>query len=448
MSQHPHSLPHEKAVLSVAMKYPDLLPEIAALDPALFAIPAHRAIHAALAEWVDTGVDLTTFVQRFHDRGLLDHVGGAAEISDIYTYAANAGHFRPHLDVLIEKRARRMAVQAGEELAAKARDESDPDGYLAAAGEPITAIHEAAAGSAPTVTTKAVVLDCISQFEERVRGKVEVIGLTTHSEIDARVKGLHPGRFWVIGGYPAGGKTLLAGQIAVGVVQQDAPALFITLEMAEREVMNRCIVQASHVPAAAFFDPKGYARENGNEGPAKGHLQAIRNAAQKLANDDLLRILRPKNRNLGTILAAIRRAHREMGIKVAVVDYLQLVRGSRRNGANKEEEVSDISHAIQEIAGELGIHVLIPSQLTKDGETKHGRVIEEDADAFLRIIQDRNRDSPTFGKHKGIQVDKDRHYGAGGTRLPLILNRDTLRFEVDTTPPEPDEPKRKGGRWK
>lgn len=448
MSDQPHSLPHEKSVLSVAMKYPDLLPEIAALDPSMFSLPAHRTIHGALGEWLDTGVDLTTFVQRFLDRGLLDHVGGAAEISEIYTYAANAGHLRSHVDILIEKRARRLAIQAGEELAAKARDESDPDGYLAAAGEPITAVHEAAAGTTPTVTTKAVVLDCINQFEERVRGKVEVIGLTTHSEIDHRVKGLHPGRFWVIGGYPAGGKTLLAGQIAAGIVQQDAPALFITLEMAEREVMNRCIVQASHVPAKAFFDPKGYEKEHNTDGPVKGHLQAIRAAAQKLANDDLLRILRPKNRNLATILAAIRRAHREMGIKVAVVDYLQLVRGSRRSGANKEEEVSDISHSIQEIAGELGIHVLIPSQLTKDGETKHGRVIEEDADAFLRIIQDRNRESPTFGQHKGIQIDKDRHYGAGGVRLPLILNRENLRFEVDTTPPEPEEPKRKGGRWK
>ena len=264
----PHAEGSEKFILSSFMKSRELM-ELHPLDLEAFYLPAHRTIYREIAATKD--FDVSLFVQSLHDKGLLDDVGGPSALADIYTYAV--GHqFDKHLSRLRDRHARRMAIRACNAGAEAAFDCSEEDNFLRAISDPITAVHEAAAGTKPTVTTKAVVLECISDFEERVRGKVEVIGLATHSEIDQRLKGLHRGRFWVIGGYPAGGKTLLAGQVAVGIVQQDAPALFITLEMAEREVMNRCIVQASHVPAAAFYDPKGYAKEHGNEGPVKGHL--------------------------------------------------------------------------------------------------------------------------------------------------------------------------------
>jgi hypothetical protein len=55
-------------------------------------------------------------------------------------------------------------------------------------------------------------------------------------------------------------------------------------------------------------------------------------------------------------------------------------------------------------------------------------VIEEDADAVLSIIQDRNKDSETYKQHRYILISKDRHYGSGGTRVPLILDRARIRF--------------------
>jgi len=55
-------------------------------------------------------------------------------------------------------------------------------------------------------------------------------------------------------------------------------------------------------------------------------------------------------------------------------------------------------------------------------------VIEEDADAVIRIVQDRNKESETYKHHRFLAIDKDRHYGSGGTRVPLILDRDKIRF--------------------
>jgi replicative DNA helicase len=140
------------------------------------------------------------------------------------------------------------------------------------------------------------------------------------------------------------------------------------------------------------------------------------------------------------VVAAIRKAKREMGIKVAAVDYLQLIQA--RGAGNKEGEISEISHTIQTLAQDLEITILVLSQLNADGDTKHGRVIEEDADAVLNIVQDRNKESETYKQHRHILIAKDRHYGSGGRKVPLILNRDKIRFEEgeDTTEKKTQRP--------
>jgi replicative DNA helicase len=250
-------------------------------------------------------------------------------------------------------------------------------------------------------------------------------GIPTIPLLDQYLRGLHPGRLWVIGAYPEGGKSVMASQIVLDVASAGYPALFLSLEMAERDIMDRLIVQCARMDCKAFTEPKTYARENDMDDISTGLIRAVQAAVPKI-RDAPLRIQRPANRSLSTVVSAIRRASREMGIKLAVVDYVQLVRGT--SAETKEAEVSEISHALQELAGDLGITLLALSQLNQDGETKHGRVIEEDADAVLNIVQDRNKDSETYKMHKHVLIAKDRHYGSGGTRIPLILDRSRIRF--------------------
>lgn len=244
-------------------------------------------------------------------------------------------------------------------------------------------------------------------------------------ELDEHLRGAHPGRLWVIGAYPEGGKSVIASQMIVDAARDGTECLFLTLEMSERDLMDRMIIQAARVDAKAYTEPLDYARQHGLNAPAHGILQAIKNAAISI-KDTPLRLQRPANRKLGTIIATIRKAAREMKIKVAVVDYLQLIRGG--DHGTKEGEIAEISHALQEVAQDLQISLLVLSQLNADGETKHGRVIEEDADAVIRIVQDRNKESETYKQHRYIMIDKDRHYGSGGTKVPLILNRERIRF--------------------
>ena len=196
--------------------------------------------------------------------------------------------------------------------------------------------------------------------------------------------------------------------------------------MSEKEIVDRMMIQGGRIDALAFSDPKQYAIQHKMKEIPAAMLRIIERTADALRAAPL-RVQRPATRKLSTIVASIRKAHREMQAKIVAVDYVQLIKAEGRHDT-KEAEVSEISHALQEVAQDTGVCLIVLSQLNADGETKHGRVIEEDADAVLRIVQDRRKDSETYKAHRFISIDKDRHNGSGGTRVPLILDRSRLRF--------------------
>ena len=435
----PHALGIEKAVLSVLFQFPEMADEAPQLTKEHFHIPAHRVMFERIQAIRQAGgtVELVGFVQDLLSAGLLDKAGGAATIYDVYGYQPSPTNFGQHVARLSEHRAFRAAIRAAGRLenAAMSHDpEMLSEALSAATGDILDALTDGA--PAPDVAT--IVRASLDAFEKRVMGTDSAMGIPLLPDIDEHLRGAHPGRLWVIGAYPEGGKSVLASQMIVDAALDGAQCLFLTLEMSERDLMDRMIIQAARIDARAFTEPKDYARENGMDAPAMGILQAIRRATVQL-QDAPLRLQRPANRKLSTVIASIRKAAREMNVKVAAVDYLQLIRGG--DHGTKEGEIAEISHALQEVAQDLGVTLLVLSQLNADGETKHGRVIEEDADAVLRIVQDRNKESETYKQHRHISIDKDRHYGSGGTRVPLVLDRERIRFVQGQDQTQQSKPK-------
>lgn len=427
----PHALGPEKSLLSSMLQDPVEFIQ-RALDEGLtaehFYMPAHTTLYGLMVEKFQQGeeIELVSFIQRLLDRDLLDRVGGASAVTDLYTYMPSGGHFGHHLEIVKRKHLLRRLIELGNLTIAAAYD--SPDEALELLGETekrVGALSDLATGATPALSLKEIIRESFERFERRAKGGEETQGIPTIPLLDQHLRGAHPGRLWVIGAYPEGGKSVMGSQILLDAVLDGNPGLFLSLEMSERDLMDRMIVQASRIDAKAYTEPRTYARENGGEEISTGLIRAIQRAVPLLAKSPL-RLQRPANRNLSTVLAAIRRAHREMGIKIAVVDYVQLVKGGKAD--TKEAEVAEVSHALQEIAGDLGITLLVLSQLNADGETKHGRVIEEDADAVLNIVQDRNKESETYKQHRHVLIAKDRHYGSGGEKVRLVLDRRYIRF--------------------
>lgn len=426
----PHALGPEKSVLSCILQDPQQFIPLAAdegLTDGHFYLPSHSELFRVIRQRFEEGkeIELVSLVQALLDCGKLDRVGGPSTVSGIHNYAINSAVFKPHLEDVKDKFLLRQMIQMGNTIIAAAYDApGEAKETLAEADRILTAISAGASIGTPIPTNREVLKECFDRFERRTRGVETTMGIPLLPLIDHYLRGGHPGRMIIVGAYPEGGKSVISSQMLLNAAEDGHAGIYLSLEMPERDIMDRMIVQIARVHAKAFTDPKEYAREHGGDEITMGLMQAITKAAKQI-KDLPIRVKRV-DRKLSSIIATLRRAHREYGIKVAVVDYAQRIKGS--SSESREMEQTECSNALQTLAGDLGITIIVPSQLNEDGETKHGKVWQEDGDAVLQIVQDRNKESETYKMHRHIVIAKDRHYGSGGTRIPLILDREYIRF--------------------
>jgi replicative DNA helicase len=433
----PHAVGPEKSVLSSLMKSPGLMAEHP-LDPEIFYLPGHRTMYRVAKERGE--VELVSFVTYLHETGRLDEVGGPAAVSDVYGYAPNDFHFDSHLATLRFCHARRKAIKvcaAGMEAAYDLSEGSESENFLQAISGPVSEVFDIASASNPPDDIKALGRQFIEDFEKMVEGSMLPMGIPFGiPEVDRHLPGMHPQTYAIISGRSGGGKSTLATQIFGGL---EVGGLYLILERTEKSAFQRCVIQTARIHHGAVTDPKGYAQMNGKSKPEHGDLIKIRNALERLTKANL-HIRKPQNRRLATITAEIRRYVRVHGVKVVFIDQIGLIRGERVKGDSGEAELRGISNTLQELAHELHITIVVLCQVTEEAETKGARAIEEDADWWLHIVQERDKKKENFGEHQHVLIAKDSHNSKGGERLPLILMKDTLRFELGY-PKKPDEEK-------
>lgn len=417
----PHAPGVEKAVLSVALRNPERIDDIPH-GVELFHLRPHRLLFEEMAA-LGPALEPSTLLQRLHDKGKLEDIGGAAFLAEVVTYAPVDLHFESHISKLIGRLARRMGIAASRsalETLFDCSEDDDSQTIAEALTGPFQRALDVAAGLKPIPT----VADLSREFRENYRalyeGRKIPMGIPTGIfEIDDAIRGLHLGHMGVISAFSEGGKSTLASQILSNVGSDGTPVAYFPMEGTMDAHFQRCVIQLSKLPALSITAPDGK--------PSEGEFRSIKRALEFLESGNF-HFEKPSSRHVASVLAGIRRSVRKHGTRVAVVDYLQLMRGQRQKGDSGEREFADISHAIQELADSLGIAIIVLSQQNADGETKHARAIEEDCDFWLSIVQHRDRESEDFKRHKHVLLAKDRHNGRGGEILPLILDREHVRF--------------------
>ena len=424
----PHSPAHERDVVSCFLNNPETFDDFPHVTEEHFHLPDTRTVFKFAAEMrAKSNFQITDFVglvEQINSRGLMDAIGGYSGLAGIMERASLPMHLPAHVEKLNHYLAKRLAIHAGKELVRSAFEDEIEDMIEAASG-PITAVHDALTASKPPVSTRSIIGECFAAYKARLDGKQSPMGIPTIPEIDQFLRGLHPGRVVIIGAYSGGGKSVLGSQIILECALAGHSCLEINYEMKEKDSMDRKLIQVSRVPSGAFMDPKTYAEENDVPETNTGFLQSLSKATEKLIEAPI-KLVRPANRQLRTLLSVIRKGVRENGAKVVSIDYLQLI---RCKAGSSEGEISEISHSIQEIAQELGISILLLSQINENGDTKHGIVAVEDCDAYMIIQQERDKQSESFGQHYDILLAKDRHNGHGGKTINLIFDSSLVRFK-------------------
>ncbi len=357
-----------------------------------------------LEDFRETGkIDITLFIQKRDIDGQLDRMGGPSAIGDVYSYACDGGGcWTNHTEILREQKAQRLALTASRMLAAPLESAE----AVILLQQALDAVKTATAGPRRSATGKMAV----DEFSNKLKADHDAgeypgkkTGIHALDEISG---GMKPGEFWVVGGKPSDGKSVLLLQVAAEFIGRGDPVVIFTLEMMKTEIIGRLVSYMARVDYGSITQPKNLNRSD---------LQKIQTAAGVIAKANLW-IDDSSGQNLDTIAAEatrIRDAHGSLAL--VVVDYIQLIRGPRTRDDLREQEVARTSGGLKQLAKTLGCPVLSASQLNDDGRVRESRAITHDADSVLIIASD------------GIKVLKMRN-GVRNATLNLQLDGRFQRF--------------------
>jgi replicative DNA helicase len=410
----------------------------------------HQTIFETLVAMFDTreGIDLITLQQRLKDRQLLDQVGGIAYLSQLQDAVPSAANLSYYIDIVREKYLLRKMIQTCTEVVGRVYDyEGEVDALLDEVERDVLRISESRVQGS-VVTTKELVGKAIGTIENYFSRKGALNGLGTgFADLDRMTDGLHGSEMIVIAARPSMGKTSLAMNMAEHVVLElKLPAAVFSLEMSAESLILRMMCSIARVNLRSIRE--GFMSES--------DFPKLTNAAGRLANAPLF-IDDSAGLSILQLRARARRLHQQHGVKLFVVDYLQLLHSTaRRAQENRQQEISDISSGLKALAKELKVPVLVLSQLNRELERDKSRkprlsdlresgAIEQDADVVGLLYKpnageddDGNTTEEPDGLPVNLLIAKQRNGPTGDVNLTFL--KSYTRFESAAKVSDEDVP--------
>ncbi|MBI1841153.1 MAG: replicative DNA helicase [Verrucomicrobia bacterium] len=384
----PHSIEAEQGVLGCIFLAPseclgDCVEKLKSGAQTFYDL-RHQALYEELVGMYEAKqpVDLITVPQRLKDKNLLEAVGGLSYLASLPDATPSSANLLYYLEILKEKHLlRRMIGTCTNVLARVYEHQGEVDSLLDETERDILQISEARV-EPDSRTMRDLVRNAISTIEHYQQRQGMLTGLGTgFMDLDRMTSGLHAGEMIVIAARPSMGKTSLAMNIAEYVaVEEKLPVGVFSLEMTADSLVLRLMCSRAQVNLrdirGGFIAERDFPRLTA----AAGKL-----AAAPLYIDDTpgLSILQ--------LRAKARRMWQQHGIKLIVIDYLQLLHSTARRVENRQQEIADISNGVKALAKELKVPVIVLSQLNREFEKEKNRkprmsdlresgAIEQDAD--------------------------------------------------------------------
>src|ERR1700751_3999312 len=439
----PHSAEAEQGVLGSMLISPrETIAEcVEKINEEYFYVPAHRTIYEVLVDLWNAGqaIDLITFTQVLRDRNLLDSVGGAALVTNLFTFVPTAANVQYYLEIVRDKYILRQIISAATEPVPRAYEEQDEvDSLLDEVEQKIFDVGEDRF-KGQMLSMKDHAMQAIETIEKLYERKGSITGISTgFVEFDRMTSGLHPSEMVVIAAGPSMGKTALAMNIAEYVaISEKLPVGVFSLEMSSQQLVQRMLCSRVRVNLQRVRD--GFLAER--------DFPSLTAAASKLAEAQIF-IDDSASLSILELRAKARRLKAQKDIKLIVVDYLQLLRSTtRRAQDNRQLEISEISSGLKALAKELEIPVIVVSQLNRQpdarakGDTpgrprlsdlRESGSIEQDADVVGLLVRpeyyatDEEEKERSAGEAELI-IAKQRNGPTG--EVPLTFRKEYTRFE-------------------
>lgn len=423
----------EECLLSMLMNSPgEVWQEFTVrLKSPLFHHPARLTMFMMVEELHTSGraLEVTTFTGMLRQRNELDLVGGAAEVSRMWGVLPipSRSQVDHHLGVLEEMQARRGMIKAAWGMVAAARDTMEPwKAAIEKAEGDLFNLHEQTSrrGTRHIREVLPGVVGEIQTAYERMGhvGSGMQLGLT---DLDRVTMGLKTGLF-VIAARPSKGKTVLGCQLAINVGcgvghydefdQSPLPVLFFSLETTDRALTRRMLFNQWTVPIS----------EARNGTISRANQDKLQTAVMKLQNAPIY-LHESFGMSIQELRATARMQIARHGIKLIIVDYLQLLTSSSKAAQySRQAMIAEVSTGLKHLAHEFDIPVIALAQLNREGDgprpsmadLRESGQIEQDAD-YIAMICDAPEEVTNPGGDEDDLPSEDQFMG-----LDLVKNKD------------------------
>lgn len=433
----PHSPDAEMGVLGCIFLSPaDCLDEcipVAGSIHDFFYDSRHQTLFGILAEMHEDKkpIDTITVIQLLKDRNQLDDVGGVdylAKLPDAVPSAANLSYY---LDIVLEKYTFRKLVHTCTNVVGNVYDYQGTANELMDLTERKILDIRRHLEPQHNQEVKPIADAVMAELEAELAGDGGPLGLSTgFRDLDRITMGLLPDDTVIIAARPSGGKTSLAMNIAENVaVDQGIPVGIFTLEMSGKRLMRRMIFSRAGVTRRAFRDK--LCTEEQLKAVVKAH-QEIRSAPLYIEDQSNIDIL--------TLRSKARRMVRKYGIKLLVVDYLQLVQVLGIKLENRQQAIAEISRGIKTLGKDLGIPIILLSQLNRDiekgkprkpvlADLRESGAIEQDADLVILLYPKWGDDQPAYGSVVNIGAILAKQRDGEQGEISFVFNKPITRFQ-------------------
>ena len=403
------------------------------LHPEVFYKDAHRFIYEAIFKLFETSepVDLLTVSSQLKKDGKLELVGGDFYLIKLTQKVASSAHIEFHARIILQKYRQRSLIKISSEIIEDAYD--DGTDVFDLLDEAESKLYDVTQGNLKrsAETAQNLVIQAKKRIEE-IANKEGLSGIPSgFDKLDKLTSGWQPSDLVIVAARPGMGKTALTLSMARNIaVNSNIPVAFFSLEMSSVQLITRLISSET-----------GLSSEKLRTGRLEKHEWEQLNVKVKTLEKAPLFIDDTPSLSIFDLRAKARRLASQHGIKMVIIDYLQLMTaGGSQKGGNREQEISTISRNLKALAKELNLPVIALSQLSRAVETRGGSkrpilsdlresgAIEQDADIVSFIYRpeyykieewDDEERTPTQGQAEFI-VAKHRNGGLDNIRLKFI----------------------------
>lgn len=429
----PHSRDAERSVLGSMLRDNQVIGDVLQIvqhDHTFYA-DAHQKIFRAVKHIYDLGkpIDLVILADHLKEQKQIEDVGGYPYLAELWDSAPTAANAEYYARIIRDKAIVRHLIHSGNEILRDAYDQAMPaEELLGAAERKILDIAQMGI-TGQTYTLDQAVKEAYDRIDKRRQeDEMSVSGLPTgYVDLDEKTAGLQNSELVILAARPSCGKTALALNFARHVAVEDAkPIFFVSLEQSRIELAERLLCCQARVDSHKL---------------RKGHLGAddmdkLIQAGGVLRSAPIF-IDDTPGQGLLRIAANARRLKLREGIRLVIIDYLQLIEPDNRRDS-RQEQVAHISRRLKFLARELLVPVLALAQLNRGleertdhkprlADLRESGSLEQDADTVMLLHRPELYEP---GQHEGIlevHIAKQRNGPTGEVTLTFL--KQFMRFE-------------------